>query len=259
MPLFVLSGMPCEEKAALFVRLVSELEKRYPVQVVLQNAVGENTREETSRIKAEVANRTRKDVLVAVCAPLHIKSIRYEIFSAAKNVQMEMCHVYYKGEDRRAKELKKEDFSGETEVTEISVEGKAESSEVLKRIFEVPKKSDTWDFPTASVSSADVTEALLEEVQAALEKQQKKRVSSTKLFPQKVDQGYVGRIKEEIAKVIAEEKEKRYLPLRVAREAELNFLGCIRTNPPDLSHARAIFKKFLEDSIRMQNGGLDKI
>ncbi|KAI5185506.1 protein KTI12 [Nematocida homosporus] len=259
MPLLIVSGMPSLAKKELFLGLVETFSREYSLVVVGQERIGVDSREEVSVLKAAVQNKLSMDVLVAVYAPLHMKSLRYELASLARNCSMDMAHVYYRGEFGEGGELKELEvqqacLQGSAglglgwEFIRVDPNGEKESVVVMQRIFEKPRDGDRWDRPCLTVGLVDerMKAVVAEEVASVIKKTKKKRVSATKLIPQLDDAKYLTKVKEVINQVMDEWKQKEVVPLGVSRQAERDFLASIKMNPPQLPEVNRIFREYLE-------------
>lgn len=250
MPLFALSGLPSRAKNELFGSLVGQIKQEYRVVVVVQNAVGENTQEEVSQLRAVVQNRLRKDVLLAVLAPLHLKSLRYEIFSTAKNMGIEYCQVLHTGQLQGEAALQAGEFPPIEqlegyEIIEVAPKGPLESLPVLRRIFEPPRRGDKWDCPVFTTGAASLPEGSLGVIRGALQLEQKVRQSCLKIMPQHLDPTYLDRAKEQIKAALEEYRETAPVSLKDAREMEGSFLSVLKAKPQPIASIKKQFAAFI--------------
>ncbi|KAH9386305.1 protein KTI12 [Nematocida major] len=270
MPLFMLSGLPSPQKKALFESLLAGVLGRYKqeeteescaeragvdsVLVVLQNSVGVSAKEETARLRSVIQNRLSKRVLVVIYAPLHIKGLRYEIASVAKNMGIDAAHIYCasaygEGGDISAKSVEAV-FGSACSACEIHVGGGAvEDFAVVSRVFEKPRKADKWDSPcfTADAGNIDVcAEVALEKVWSILHKTVKARTSSKRLVSSPMSTQYFQRVKECMDAVLEEKRKTADVPLKVARQSEEDFISSIKMSPPPVERVREIYAFFLD-------------
>ncbi|KAI5171681.1 protein KTI12 [Nematocida sp. LUAm3] len=248
MSLLLLSGMPSEEKKKMLLFLLSSHKDTQDVLLVLQHAVGLSTREELSRIRAAVQNKLSPNMLMILYAPLHMKSIRYEISSIARNTGSTFAHIHYSGPYADNGEILDDDLLmlPEHAIVRIEPEGEAESFSVLQRIFESPRAADKWDTPCCVFSKPGAEAYALERMTAALSQGKKQRVSSSKIIPLLSDTKYLEKIKEEIDGVIEEYKQKEDISLSTTRQIERDFLNSIRISPPSIKNVRSIFSEYLQ-------------
>lgn len=267
MPLFVLSGLPSPEKKNLFLRMASSLVARYKIEnsegnsstlasilVVLQNAVGVNAREETARLRSLIQNNLSKQTLLMIYAPLHIKGLRYEISSSAKNMEIDTAHIhcsiaYKEGGQILGKEI--ENLSEiKCEVIEVLPgKGGIEDFSVISRIFEVPRKTDKWDVPCFTADEYNIEhceEPALNKVWAVLHNAVKARTSSKKLISGPLNTRYLQTTKEAINEVLEEKRKVKEIPLRIARQSEIDFLNSIKMAPPAVDKIKEIYGFFLD-------------
>ncbi|OAG31541.1 protein KTI12 [Nematocida displodere] len=253
MPLLIVSGLPSPGKKAFFLSLLDLVGKSAQVLVIAQNAVGVSVREEVSRIKSLVSNRLSTDTLVAVYAPLHIKSLRYELSSIACNLKMTMVHVFYRGEHLPGGEVQRSDLPRETdEMALVAPKGPSESFAIVQKVFETPRASDKWDAPVFTAMSPDAFGVAAEKVSLVLSTAQKRRTSCTKLIPRTIDQGYLTKTKEAIDAIISEKKKQEFISLKRIRQVEADFLHAVKVNPPPLESIPRVFSEFLDEFLKVR-------
>ncbi|KAI5188979.1 protein KTI12 [Nematocida minor] len=280
----MLSGLPSPQKKTLFHFLLAELIKAYKgahsqktsnsgsleepcekrteddpcaidsVLVVLQNAVGVNAREETAKMRSIIQNKLSKRVLVLIYAPLHIKGLRYEISSTAKNMGIDTAHVYCAAGYQEGGEIRAEEVENmhreECSAVEVHAGGeKTETFEVVSRIFEKPRKTDKWDTPCFVVDAENINmcaQAALEKACAVMQKSVRPRTSSKKLIAGPLNTEYLQKVKEIISSVLEEKKKTRNIPLKISRQAEIDFISSIQMTPPPVEKTKEIYAFFLE-------------
>lgn len=286
MPLLMLSGLPSPQKKALFQSLLAGLAEKYrllktqslvhsssqkkkenaeestedsvssieSILVVLQNAVGINAREETARMRSIIQNNLSKKVLVLIYAPLHIKGLRYEIASTAKNMGIDTAHIYCATEYQEGGGIKAADIEEmhgkECVVSEIHpAEGRTEDFSTISRIFEKPRRSDKWDDPCfvlEGYNKDECTTVSVEKAWEVMQKTVKARVSSKKLISGPLNTKYLQRVKEVIGEVLEEKRKTSYIPLKVSRQAEIDFISSIQMAAPPIEKVKDIYASFLE-------------
>ncbi|EIJ87219.1 protein KTI12 [Nematocida parisii] len=275
MPLFILSGLPSIEKKDLFCNILAQLARKYTMEktggdpvdvsgealstidsvlVVLQNSVGVNAKEETAKMRSIIQNKLSKRVLVAIYAPLHIKGLRYEIASTAKNMGIDTAHIYCSAGYNEGGEISVEEIEGILGVSgtaaDISTKtGKTEEFSVVSRIFEIPRRVDKWDAPCFIADDANIkmcNDSALERVWCLLHNVVKPRTSSKKLMGAPLNTKYLQNVKEVVNKVLEEKRRTTQVPLKISRQAEIDFLSSIRATPPPIEKVSEIFSFFLE-------------
>ncbi|KAI5133596.1 protein KTI12 [Nematocida ausubeli] len=271
MPLFILSGLPSRAKKDLFCDILQQVIRKYStnsgedaegaqektidsVLVVIQNSVSVDAKKETATMRSIIQNNLSKRVLVAIYAPLHIKGLRYEISSTAKNMGIDMAHVYCSAEYQAEGEISlpemEEMLQGKGSMLDISTKTeKTEEFSVVSRIFETPRRADKWDAPCFIADSANIkvcAETAGDKVWALLQNVVKPRTSSKKLTGGTLNTKYLQSVKEIINRVLEEKRKSTEIPLKIARQAEIDVLSSIRTTPPPLEKVQEIFLFFLE-------------
>lgn len=289
MPLLIVSGLPSPQKKALFHSLLSGLIKKYkglekkedadaicpgPIRsnskiehkieqkdssvdsflVILQNTVSVDAKEETAKMRSIIQNKLNKKVLVLIYAPLHIKGLRYEIASAAKNMEIDTAHIYCAAEYKEGGSIEEEEIESlyGKECSVLKVHGNKEKTEDFKtvsRIFEKPRKSDKWDSPCLVVeeNTADACHAIgIEKAWEVMQKPVKARVSSKKLISGPLDTKYLQKVKEIISEVVEEKKKTASIPLMATRQAEIDFINSIHISSPPIKKIKEIYTSFLE-------------
>lgn len=243
-----MSGLPSQGKKKLFISVLTPLAAGYKVLVLVQNRVGTSLREEVSRMKSLIASRLTKDTLVAVYAPLHIKSVRYEISAIARSLGAEAVHLLYKSPVAETGSLLPQDLPDSWEVVSIPTAGKAEEYDALQRVFEYPRESDKWDAPVfvATDSDADAHALICERLLAAVTGEKKQRKCTTRLLPLQTDKEYLRTVKQTIDEVLAEKAKVTYVPLKTLRDIEEGFIQSISLNFPPLASIPSAFYAFVE-------------
>ncbi|KAI5190903.1 protein KTI12 [Nematocida sp. AWRm77] len=275
MPLLALSGVSSLKKTEMFLHLVNRLKEDYKVLLVVQKDVGVEIKEEVATLRSLVQNRLRKDVLVAICAPLHMKSLRYEIFSIAKNMGIEYAHIVHNessiqteeenrkesgagagaGDDNRTnKSGFFEDMGSLFETIEIASRGEVESTSVLRRIFEAARRNDKWDCPVFCTTESCLSEGALGLVKASLQKAQKVRTSSTKIMPQHLDPTYLDKAKkqmDEAMHIYKAQESSLDISLKTARDIEGRFLSLLKAKPHPVETIKERYYGFISEYMCM--------
>lgn len=260
MSLLIVSGMPSPGKKQLFLSLVEGIVRIKGINtennqnktvVVVQNDVSVRMQEEVSRVKAAVQHGLGNGSDVLVYAPMHVKSLRYEVMSSiARNSEQGVAHVYYEGMYEPGGEIEgKEVQEISRSVVFVGVTGfrEKESYKTVQEIFEIPRGRDKWDAPCFICTSPGQSEYVLEAATPLLQGQMKKRVSASKIIPQPLQQAYLDQVKSKIDKILQKHKETEDIPLKQERKIENEFLRSIKMCPPPLDKIEDVFSAYLRE------------
>ncbi|KAI5181060.1 protein KTI12 [Nematocida sp. AWRm80] len=284
-----MSGLPSEAKKSAFIDILQGIAEEYKqnrqiadntsnstistLLIVIQNHVGESVKEEVSRLKAVLLNRLNSTTTICVYAPLHIKSLRYELSSIALGLKTDIAHVYSKYTydsngtitideiEKSLNSLNSPASEDPNSYPQLKIEillidqknTKIESYDVIQRIFESPRPNDKWDIPCFTLAAPNTSAAALSKVLPVLDKRAVPRTSSKKIIPIARDPLYHQKVKEIVDDVLATKKVSRYIPLKTSRQIESGFLQSVRTTPPPVSEIKRIFTEYLDSFLSSQN------
>lgn len=254
MSLILFSGVPCAEKNILLAELLWKLGER-PVAVIDHVMPVANGKVALARIKSLVTNMLSDSAALVVNAPLSIKSLRYELYSIARNKKCSFVHLFVDSAEECVRVPPSE--TGDTGAGEakdweklpikrvvVREEGLSieESLRMLRGTFELPRPADKWDYPQLSPSTDALT------LRDAISLRGAQRKATTKLVPESTDMNYAQKVKRIVDKVLGEQEN---VPLKQRRDIEEMFIGSIKAKPISLSGTEEAFRGFLASFMRL--------
>lgn len=254
MPLLLVSGLPSREKTEFTLALCARLRAEKKILLVAQGLPAMDSRVCTSRIKSILTHRLGEDRILVVDAPLHVKSLRYEISAIARNKRSPLAHILFDpqggqggGEDGPVPDLPSAGL-GEDEVIcvreerRMSPEEAREARLCVARTFERPRPADKWDYPQLVCSSAaDLDERRIGLIASSLRLATVRNAACTKLVPQLHDPHYLSEVKSMVNIVM----DSRPLSTKERREIENAFFSSVRSKPLPLASVPQVLADFI--------------